>query len=263
MASNLQVGLGFGPGLRQQPDPAPEAAPEQQPPQPVNAVADAADGPYRPAPGVAAPGSRRLGRRAQVAWSNPAVMGVFHPGPIGQGQQRCHRQHQPVAGDARRVGAPGLVPLPAQAFDGLEAQFDPEAPGVPTGSGVLQRQVGEDDPRFFLLDVPDLQQGAAAFCVGGAEGGAAANPGRTGTGNEVLCGQPAAVLGAEADVLPIPHVGMPALGAYLSPQLRTGYAPVAEHDDGHFLGHRWGQFPVFADRGRAALGRGALGVYKG
>ena len=51
-------------------------------------------------------------------------MGVFHPSAIGQGQQCCHRQHQPVAGDARRVGAPGLVPLPAQAFDDLEAQIE-------------------------------------------------------------------------------------------------------------------------------------------
>ena len=56
-------------------------------------------------------------------------------------------------------------------------------------------------------------------------------------------------MGAEADVLPIPHVGMPALGAYLSPQLGTGYAPVAEHDDGHFLGNRWGQFPEQFHRG--------------
>ena len=257
MAGDLQVRLGFRPGLRQQPDAAPEAAPEQQPPQPVNAVADHADGPSRPAPGVAAPGSRCSGRCAQVAWSNPAVMGVFHSGAIGQGQQRRHRQHQPVAGYAGRVGSPGLVPLPAQAFDGLEAQFDPEAQGVPTGSGVLRRQVGEDDPRFFLLDVPDRQQGAAAFCGGGAEGGAAANPSCIGTGNEVLCGQPAAILGAEADVLPIPHVGMPALSAYLSPQLGTGYAPVAEHDDGHFLGNRRGQFPEQFHRGihpGAALG---------
>ena len=61
MASNLQVGLGFRSGFGQQPDPAPEAAPEQQPPQPVNAVADDADGPYRPAPGVAAPGAGVLG----------------------------------------------------------------------------------------------------------------------------------------------------------------------------------------------------------
>ena len=91
MASNLQLGLGFRPGLRQQPDPAPEAAPEQQPPQPVDAVADDADGPYRPAPGVAAPGSRRLGRRAQVAWSNPAVMGVFHPPVVAGGRLWCHR----------------------------------------------------------------------------------------------------------------------------------------------------------------------------
>ena len=121
----------------------------------------------------------------------------------------------------------------------------------------VRRQVGEDDPGFFLLDVPDRQQGAAAFCVGGAEGGAAANPGRIGTGNEVLCGQPAAVLGAEADVLPIPHVGVPAprsgrgqaLRAYLSPQLGTEYAPVAEHDDAHFLGNRRGQFPEQFHRG--------------
>ena len=126
MVGYFQVGLGFRPGFGQQPDAAPEAAPEQQPPQPVDAVADDADGPYRPAPGVAAPESRCSGRCAQVAWSNPAVMGVFHPrikygagsGAVGQGQQGRHRQHQPVAGDAGRIGSPGLVPLPAQAFDG-------------------------------------------------------------------------------------------------------------------------------------------------
>ena len=60
MAGDLQVGLGFRPRLRQQPDPAPEPAPVQQPPQPVDAVADDADGPYRPAPRGAAAGSRRL-----------------------------------------------------------------------------------------------------------------------------------------------------------------------------------------------------------
>ena len=117
MASNLQVGLGFRPGLRQQPDPAPEAAPEQQPPQPVNAVADDADGPYRPAPGVAAPGSRRsriqygagFGRRAQVAWSNPAVMGVFHPPVVAGGRLWC-----------RRPG-PAVLPPTAPASGGRRA----------------------------------------------------------------------------------------------------------------------------------------------
>ena len=59
-------------------------------------------------------------------------MGVFHPGAVGQGQQRGHRQHQPVAGYAGWVGSPGLVPLPAQALEGLEAQLDPEPQGVPT-----------------------------------------------------------------------------------------------------------------------------------
>ena len=51
--------FGFRPGFGQQPDTVPEPSSEQQPPQPVDAVADDADGPYRPAPGVAAPGSRR------------------------------------------------------------------------------------------------------------------------------------------------------------------------------------------------------------
>ena len=52
------------------------------------------------------------------------------------------------------------------------------------------------------------------------------------------------------------HVGCH-LSAYLSPQLGTGYAPVAEHDDGHFLGNRRGQFPEQFHRGihpGAALG---------
>ena len=115
---DLQVGLGFRPGFGQQPDAAPEASFEQQSPQPVDAVADYADGARRTAPRVPVIGSQRLGRRPQAAWGDPAVMGVFHPGAIGQGQQGGYREHQPVAGDAGRVGPPGLVPLPAQALYG-------------------------------------------------------------------------------------------------------------------------------------------------
>ena len=53
---------------------------------------------------------------------------------------------------------------------------------------------------------------------------------------------------------------MPALGAYLCPQLGAGYAPVAEHDDSHFLGNGWGQFLEQFHRGvhpRAFLGGAA------
>ena len=115
---DLQVGLGLWPRFGQQPDAAPEASFEQQTPQPVDAVADDADGARRTAPRVPVIGSQSLGRRPQIAWGDPAVLGVFDPGAVGQGQQRRHRQHQPVSGDACRVGAPGLVPLPAQALDG-------------------------------------------------------------------------------------------------------------------------------------------------
>ena len=117
MASNLQVGLGFWPGFRQQPDAAPEPTLEEQPSEPVDAMSGYADGAARPAPGVAMYRSWGLGRCAQVARGDSAVIGVFHPGAVGQGQQGGHRQHQPVAGDAGRVGAAGLVPLPAQALD--------------------------------------------------------------------------------------------------------------------------------------------------
>ena len=90
-------------------------------------------------------------------------------------------------------------------------------------------------------EYPDHQQGAAALGLGGAEGGAAANPRRIGTGDEALGGQSFAAVSAESDVLSVAHTGMPALIPYLLPQLGTGDAPVAEHDDGHILGNRWGQ----------------------
>ena len=167
MMGDLQVGLGLGPGFGQQPDAAPEATLEQQPPEPIDAVADYADGARRTTTRVPVIGSQRFGRCPQAAWCNPPVLGVFHPGAVGQGQQCGHRQHQPVAGDAGRVGAPGLVPLPAQALDGLEAQFDPEAQGVPAGSGVLRRQVGEDDPGFFLLGYQTTSRVQRRWAVGG------------------------------------------------------------------------------------------------
>ena len=197
--------------------------------------------PRRTAPRVTVIGSQCFGRRPQVAWSNPPLLGVLHPGAIGQGQQGGHRQDEPVPGDAGGVGAPRLVPLPAQALEGLEAQLDPEAQGVPAGTHLIGCKVGEDDPGFLLFGVPDHQQGAAALGLGGAEGGAAANPRRIGTGDEALGGQSFAAVSAESDVLSVAHTGMPALIPYLLPQLGTGNAPVAEHDDGHILGNRWGQ----------------------
>ena len=79
--------------------------------------------------------------------------------------------------------------------------------------------------------------------LGGAEGGALTGPGGIGTGKETQGGQSLAAVGAEGDVLPVAHTGVPALGAYLLPQLGAGYAPVAEDDHGHFPGNGWGQFP--------------------
>ena len=85
MASNLQVELGFRPGFGQQPDAAPEAALEQQAPEPVDAVADHADGARRTATGVTVIGSQRFGRCPQAAWqsSDPGRLPLWfrRPGP--------------------------------------------------------------------------------------------------------------------------------------------------------------------------------------
>ena len=117
VAGDFQVGLGFGPGFGQQPDPAPETALEQQPPQSVDAVADDADLPFRLLPTVAMPGRQRpriqygagIGRRPQVAWGNPAVMGVFHPPVVAGGKLW------------RRRPGPGASPPTAPASGGRRA----------------------------------------------------------------------------------------------------------------------------------------------
>ena len=163
MSDDLHIRVGFRPGFGQQPNATPEPALMQQPSQPADAIPDYAHRPCRLAPGVAVPGRRRPGRRPQPAGVDLSVVGVLHPGSIGQSQQRRHRQHQPMAGDAGRVSAPGLVPLPAQALDGLEAQFDPEAQGILQRPNLLRWVVSEYDPGFRLTGVPNHQQGAAAF----------------------------------------------------------------------------------------------------
>ena len=94
MVGDFQVGLGLWPRFGQQPDAAPEATLEQQAPEPVDAVANHADGARRTAPRVPMIGSQRFGRRPQIAWGDPAVLGIFHPDAVGQSQQGGHRQRQ-------------------------------------------------------------------------------------------------------------------------------------------------------------------------
>ena len=97
-------------------------------------------------------------------------------------------------------------------------------------------------PGSSRLEVPDHQPGAAALGGWGTAGGATTDPRRIGTGSEALGGQPGSTIGAASDVLPVAHTGMPALSAYLLPQLGTGDAAVAEHDDGQIPGNRRRQF---------------------
>ena len=187
MMSHLQVGLGLRPGFGQQPDAGPETTFEQQPPEPVDAVADHADGARGTGPRVTMIGSQRLGRRPQVAWGDACGPGRL---PLG-----CRRPEPagwppttPASGGRHGSGrCGGSCPTSQpQTLEGLEAQFDPEAERVPAGSHLVGGEIGEDDPGFFLLGVPDHQQGATALGLGSAEGGAATDPGRVGSGDEAL-----------------------------------------------------------------------------
>ena len=163
MAGDLQVGFGFRPGFGQQPYPAPEPAPVQQPPQPGNAVPDDADGPSRLLPATAVSGRQRLGRRSQAAGGQPPVIGVFHPGPVGQGQQRRHRQHEPMPRNPRRVSPPRPLPLPSGTLDRLEPRLNPESERVPTHACLVRRKAGQYGPRSILLNIPDCNQRATAL----------------------------------------------------------------------------------------------------
>ena len=122
-------------------NPVPEAYLEQQPPPPVNALADHADLPFRFLPTVAMLSRQHFGRHPQVAWGDPAVMGVFHRGAVCQGKERRHREHQPVAGYAGRVAA--VVELLPEVL----AEVVPLAPWREgRGHGVLAGAAGEDGP---------------------------------------------------------------------------------------------------------------------
>ena len=110
----------------------------------------------------------------------------------------------------RRSSPSGLLPLPTQALERLEAQLDPKAECVTTHPNLVRRKVGQDEPWLILFNVPDRQQDATAFCGGSAEGGAAPDPRSIRTGNEGSRGKAATAIDAESDVFRIPHVGMPA-----------------------------------------------------
>ena len=184
---------------------------------PADAIPDYADRPRGPVAGVVASRRGRPGRRPQPAGVDLAFLGILHSGAVGQGQQRRHGQHEPMAGDARRVRPPGLVPLPAQALDGpriqygagFETHFDPEAQSVPTHPNRLRRMVRQYDPGLRLIGVPDHQQGATVFSRA-FEGGSTADPRGIRLGNEGSGGQSPTALGAEGDVFRVSDVGMPA-----------------------------------------------------
>ena len=151
----------------------------------------------RPSPSAGARGCGAWEPGAPVSGTGPALGGVRRlPGEILRSlasstpapQARVSRVATDNTRQCRetraRVGPAGLIPFPAQALDRLEAQFDPEAERVPTHPDRFRRKVGEDDPWFLLISVPDRQQGATAF--GGGEGGTAADPRVSGDGKRRL-----------------------------------------------------------------------------
>src|SRR5581483_1645741 len=127
MITNLEPRERRRPRLGQQPEAAPEAALAQEPLQPTEAQPEHAD-----APGAGARGGR--GCRAQAAYGAAPGRGVFGAGADGQDPAGRYREDQPVARDAGGVGAAGVLPLPADALEGAEAQLDPHPQAVPAGA---------------------------------------------------------------------------------------------------------------------------------
>ena len=136
--------------------------------------------PWRIRSRCAPDGSKGHGDWEPALWAAPAGCLEQSSAP-GRPPPWCHRpgpagwprQDEPCretrVGSVRRV----LSHFQPRLLRALKPT-DPEAQGVqlgPTGC-----KVGEDDPGFLLFGVPDHQQGAAALGLGGAEGGAAANP---------------------------------------------------------------------------------------
>src|SRR5579859_3048964 len=52
------------------------------------------------------------------------------------------------------------LPVPAAPFAVLEAAFNPTAQPIPTGLGLLRRQIRQDEPRILIPLIPAGQQGA-------------------------------------------------------------------------------------------------------
>ena len=98
---------------------------------------------------------------------------------------------------------------------------------LPVQPGLLRAfdQVGGQEMRW--------PQGAAALGLGGAP---VPRPIHAVSGRETKRWAGNRLPPSAQKVMAVAHTGMPALIPYLLPQLGTGDAPVAEHDDGHISG---------------------------
>ncbi len=102
------------------------------------------------APRVTLIGSQRFGRRPQVAWSNPPLLGVLHPGAIGQGRAGSgHRQDEPVPrrrGWGRCAALSHFQPRLLRALSN-----SPRSAGRTSWDPPQRARSAEDDPGFLLF----------------------------------------------------------------------------------------------------------------
>ena len=140
MIRNNQWRGGLRPGLWTQPEALPEIPPSDRIPQPVQPPAKDTD----QTRGTA---WQRGQRSHEPCGGDPLLLRVFGPGAIRHAPEHRDRQHQPMAGDARRGRPAGVGPLPADPFERPAAQLDPHPQPIPAHPNLLGGHIGEEDPR--------------------------------------------------------------------------------------------------------------------
>lgn len=188
--------------------------------------------------GLSGPRADHLGRGRRRHTPNASIL---YAGAVGHNPGHRYRQPQPMPPCSNRVRPPGVFPLPANAFQGAEAQFDPDPQTVPTNADALRWQVGQQNPRLDLVIPPNHNQDPTATQFRAVESSAGSYPAVAWPGHQGAGGHATASLGLENGVAPDAHQRVPTQGLYLFAKTGAPQTTVGQHQYRHVLWDGWPQ----------------------